>query len=111
MTFKVLATWAAANDSALKFLSTAVDNFGQGPNFQGIYFCGLNYPPVEISGFPQTDRRDFEIFNMRSIQTRRLRSPVWMDPRGRADSADFKPYRLSNAPRMLFSEETFSPTG
>ncbi len=76
VTLKVLVTWAAVNDSAVKFLSTAVDNFGQDPNFRDIASCGLNYPPVEISGFPQTGWRDSEIFNMRSIQTGRLRSPV-----------------------------------
>jgi len=76
VTFKVRVTWAAVNDSAVKFLSTAVDKFGQDLYFRGIASCGLNYPPVEISSFPQTDRRDSEIFNMRSIQTGRLRSPV-----------------------------------
>jgi hypothetical protein len=41
VTFKVLATWAAVNDRAVKFLSTAVDNFGQDPQFQRYFLLWI----------------------------------------------------------------------
>ena len=46
-------------------------------------------------GFPWFPVADlvFLIFQMRSIQTGRLCSPVWMDPHGKADHRSFKAVR------------------
>ena len=61
-----------------------------------------------ISWFPMADLV-FLIFQMRSIQTVRLCSPVWMDPHGKRIIETSKPCAHSTAPRLALRLETFVP--
>jgi len=61
-----------------------------------------------ISWFPVADLV-FLIFQMRSIQTGRLCSPVWMDPYGKRIIETSKPCAYSTAPRLALRLETFAP--
>ena len=61
-----------------------------------------------IPWFPVADLV-FLIFQMRSIQTGRLCSPVWMDPYGERITEISKPCAHSIAPRLALRLETFVP--